>query len=362
MKKIIVLFLFFCLSTAAQQSLGSFAEDDTIHFMWTTVDSTGEPVTRSTDGTVSVYRDNGTTQSTAGITDTEDFDGLTGVHAVTIDLSADAFYTANSDYTVTINGAVVDGVTLNAPIAYFTIENEYMRGTDGANTTTPPTVGQIRTEMETAGGNLALILQDTGTTLPGTLSGLATSSDLATAQVDISSILADTDQLQIRLAAMIEADGADWRFDANALELAPGGDCGDATAANQTTIINHLTDIKGATWSSTTDSLEAIANAISALDVGAGNGDTLVTHNTGGTDELRVVDGNGNGIQDCAIVAYVKSAYDSNPLTATVQATATTAADGRWESPYMMLDTGTTYTLYIYKPGVYGPATADITP
>ncbi len=33
---------------------------------------------------------------------------------------------------------------------------------------------------------------------------------------------------------------------------------GDATAANQTTITDHLTDIKGATWSASTDSLEAI--------------------------------------------------------------------------------------------------------
>jgi hypothetical protein len=33
---------------------------------------------------------------------------------------------------------------------------------------------------------------------------------------------------------------------------------GDATAANQTTIISHLTDIKGGTFDDTTDSLEAI--------------------------------------------------------------------------------------------------------
>lgn len=114
------------LSAFAQQSLGSFIEDDTIHFIWTTVDSSGEPITRSTDGTVSVYKDNGTSQSVAGVTDTEDFDMLTGVHAVTIDLSADAFYATGSNYIVTINGAVVDTVTVNAPIAYFTIENNFV--------------------------------------------------------------------------------------------------------------------------------------------------------------------------------------------------------------------------------------------
>lgn len=200
-------------------------------------------------------------------------------------------------------------------------------------TGTPPTVGQIRTELEGTGTKLSLVL-------------------------------ADTDELQTRFGLMIEADGGDWRFDANALEEAPagGGGGGDATAANQTTIITHLTDIKGATWSSSSDTLEAIRDAIEAIDAGGGSGNTLIDHDFGGTDELRVVDGNGNGIQSVTILAYVASEFAANPLTATVRATARTGPDGRWESPYMMLDEDTEYTLYFFKAGVYGPATTNITP
>lgn len=44
-----------------------------------------------------------------------------------------------------------------------------------------------------------------------------------------------------------------------------GGGGGDATAANQTTIITHLTDIKGATWDST-NSLEAIHDDLAVVD------------------------------------------------------------------------------------------------
>lgn len=164
------------------------------------------------------------------------------------------------------------------------------------------------------------------------------------------------------LNELVENDGGVSRFTANALEQAPSGSGGDATAANQTTIITHLTDIKGATWSSSTDTLEAIANAIAALDVGGGSGDTLVNEDTGGTDALQVTDSSGNGIENVTILAYVASEFASNPATATVRATASTAADGRWESPYMMLDAGTTYTLYFYKQGVFGPATTNITP
>ena len=61
------------------------------------------------------------------------------------------------------------------------------------------------------------------------------------------------------LNELIESDAGVSRFTANALEQGPagGGGGGDATAANQTTIISHLTDIKGVGWAST-DSLVAI--------------------------------------------------------------------------------------------------------
>lgn len=63
------------------------------------------------------------------------------------------------------------------------------------------------------------------------------------------------------LNELVESDLGVSRFTANALEQAPsGGGGGDATAANQTTIINHLTDIKGATFDGATDSLESLRN------------------------------------------------------------------------------------------------------
>lgn len=48
-----------------------------------------------------------------------------------------------------------------------------------------------------------------------------------------------------------------------------GGGGGDATAANQVTIINHLTGMKGTGWDSG-DSLKAIQDGVAALSTGAG--------------------------------------------------------------------------------------------
>jgi len=117
--------------------LGDFAEDSTLHFMWDSADQDGASVTRSGNGEVRVYKDNGATQTTAGVTDTEDFDGLTGVHAVTIDLSADAFYATGSNYTVVLSGATIDSQTVNATLAHFSIQNRVasVSGTVDANLT-----------------------------------------------------------------------------------------------------------------------------------------------------------------------------------------------------------------------------------
>lgn len=105
--------------------LGDYKEDDTVYFLWSTNGADGASITRATNGTVSVYKDNGTSQSTAGITDTEDFDSLTGIHACTIDLSADAFYAVGADYAVVLSGATIDGKSVNAVLAHFSIENRF---------------------------------------------------------------------------------------------------------------------------------------------------------------------------------------------------------------------------------------------
>ncbi len=106
--------------------LGDFPEDATLHHIWSTNDSNGASVTRATDGTVSVYKDNGVAQSVAGITDTEDFDSLTGIHVLTIDLSADAFYVIGSNYSVVLSAATIDGRVVNAVLCHFSIENRYI--------------------------------------------------------------------------------------------------------------------------------------------------------------------------------------------------------------------------------------------
>ncbi len=105
--------------------LGDYEEDSSLYFCWSTNDKNGAAITRAADGTVKVYKNDGTTESVAGITDTEDFDSVTGIHNCKIDLSADAFYATGCDYSVVLVGATIDGETVNAVLAVFSIENRF---------------------------------------------------------------------------------------------------------------------------------------------------------------------------------------------------------------------------------------------
>ncbi len=104
------------------QNLGNRTEDSIIDFKWGTNGADGEAITRAANGTVSVYKANDTSQSTAGVTDSEDFDSITGVHHCRIDTSADAFYEVGKDYQVVLSAATIDGQVVNVPLAAFTIE------------------------------------------------------------------------------------------------------------------------------------------------------------------------------------------------------------------------------------------------
>ena len=143
------------------QYLGDYAEDyATLNFKFSTHKADGTPIALAGTPAVSVYKGNGTTQSTAGITLSVDFDSVTGLNNVLIDLSADAFYAVGNDYSVVITAGTVNGVSVvGTVVAHFSIENRNI-------TAAVPTVEQIRAEIDSNSTQLAAILEDTGTTIP----------------------------------------------------------------------------------------------------------------------------------------------------------------------------------------------------
>lgn len=113
--------------------LGDYAAGGIVDFFWSTNAADGSSITRATKGAISVYRSNNTTQTITGVTDDEDFDSLTGVHHCRVALDTDTdFYTPGSDYAVVLSAATIDGKTVNAVLALFSIENRSQPALPGA--------------------------------------------------------------------------------------------------------------------------------------------------------------------------------------------------------------------------------------
>lgn len=105
---------------------GDFPEDAAVPFFFNTVDTSGEPVTIGGTAAVEVYKDGGLTQSSAGVTITEDFDGVVGLHRGVVDMSADAFYSAASNYAAVVSTGTADAVSIvGGCVAEWSCENRF---------------------------------------------------------------------------------------------------------------------------------------------------------------------------------------------------------------------------------------------
>jgi hypothetical protein len=104
---------------------GDFAAGSTVRIGFNTNDSSGLPTTLAGTPTLAVHKDGSTTQSTAGVSLTVDFDSLTGYHVAVIDLSADGtFYSSGSDFRVYLTAGTVGGTSVvGSLVGSFSIGN-----------------------------------------------------------------------------------------------------------------------------------------------------------------------------------------------------------------------------------------------
>lgn len=192
---------------------GDFPTGATVYLILNTFDSNDPSasvtITNLASTDIHIHKDGGTTQrsSANGITVSIDFDGITGNHLVSIDLSdnTDAgFYAAGSEYQVRMEGTTIDGATINAWIGMFSIARS------GG-------VATILTDTEASQTAEAAILSDTeasqtaeAAVLADTEAAVADTNELQTDWADggrldliLDAALADTEASQTAEAAIL---------------------------------------------------------------------------------------------------------------------------------------------------------------
>ena len=91
---------------------GDFALESTFDIKFTTVSTTGAPTTLAGTPVVSAYPGNSTTELTAGITLTVDFDARTGMHNVRVVATAANGYATATNYALVITTGTVGGTSV----------------------------------------------------------------------------------------------------------------------------------------------------------------------------------------------------------------------------------------------------------
>lgn len=180
-------------------------EDDTLPHLFGSYDGgTGASITLTglavTD--IEIYKDGSTTQRSSdsgySLLDTDgiDFDGITGIHGFSIDLSdnTDAgFYSVGPWYHVVVSAVTIDGQTVSFIACAFRIVSATrgLAGTalpaaaaDAAGGLPISDAGAL--DLDTLNSNIAAILVDTGTTLDAAL---------AVVDANVDAILVDTAEI-----------------------------------------------------------------------------------------------------------------------------------------------------------------------
>lgn len=145
---------------------GDIRLGDTIDIGFDTVSTAGVPTTLAGTPVISAYIGNSTTQLTAGITLTVDFDGVTGMHNARVVATAANGYAAQTNVclritTGTVGGSSVVGYTIGS----FSIENRNQpglsyRGTAAAVGATSLTLPAAANFATNSGVGKTLVLKD----------------------------------------------------------------------------------------------------------------------------------------------------------------------------------------------------------
>lgn len=279
---------------------GDIKEDEPLAWDFNTNSAASAPITLAGSASLAVYKDGGTTQSTAGLTLTVDLDSVTGLHHVAV-VTTNAFYVTGSDYSVVLAAGTVDSISVvGVVVGSFSIENrsvaavktdtaailvdsnelqsdwanggrldvlldaiptDAMRGTDSASLASVCTEARLA-ELDAA--NLPTDVAAIPTTAMRGTDSASTATALATAQSDLTQIKGD---LPTKITKNIAL--ANFMF----LMITASDDITPLTGAT----VTATRSIDGASFASCANSVSEVSNGWYKISLAASdlNGDVI---------------------------------------------------------------------------------------
>lgn len=299
---------------------GDFALGSTIDIKFTTRQfSTGAPFTLAGTPAVAAYPDNSTTEITAGITLTVDFDARTGLNNVRVVATGANGYAAGSSYALVITAGTVDGVSVvGEVVGSFTLERSASFARLGA-----PAGASVSADI-------AAIQADTNDIqgrLPAALVGGRIDASIGAAQANTLTASA--------LAADAVAEIADGVWDEARAGHVTAGTFGEGVASVQG-------NVTGSVGSVATGGITAASIATDAIDADA-IAASAVTEIQSGLSTLTAAEVNAEIVDALSVDTYAEPGLGAPPATATLVQKIGYLYKA-WRN--RTTQTATTYTLY----------------
>jgi hypothetical protein len=183
--------------------IGDFDAGSIVDFKFCTVGTTGAPTVLAGTPSLSVYKNNGTTESAAGVTLTVSFDGVIGLNHVRIDTSADGtFYANGNDFQISVAAGTVGGTSVVGYIlAHFSLRNRgvTLRGITHTGAVIP-TVSTLSGHTAQSGDTYARLGAPAGASIAEDISSKASQSSVTAVDDFVDTEIAD---IQSRLPAAL---------------------------------------------------------------------------------------------------------------------------------------------------------------
>jgi len=204
--------------------VGDIRLGDTFDIKFCTVATTGAPTTLAGSPVVSAYPGNSTTQLTAGITLTVDFDAVTGLHNVRVVATSGNGYATATNYALVITTGTVGGTSVvGYVVASFSIE--------ARSALMPTTAARTLDVTATGAGGVDWANVEAPTTAVG-----LTGTTIATSQV-VASVSGAVGSVTGAVGSVTGAVGSVAAGGITAASIATGAVDADAIAADAVTEI-----------------------------------------------------------------------------------------------------------------------------
>lgn len=314
--------------------VGDFRLGDTLDVKFTTVNTSGVPTTLAGTPVVSAYPGNSTTQLTAGITLTVDFDTVTGLHNVRVVATGANGYATATNYALVITTGTVGGSSVvGYVIGHFSIEaRSALMPTTAARTIDVTATGAAGIDLgnaENQGSTLAL----TGTTV-----ATVTTTTTATNLTNLPAITSNWLTAAGIAAGALDGKG-NWNIGKTGYSLTATTGLGNQTADITGSLSGSVGSVTGAVGSVT----GAVGSVTGAVGSVTGNVGGNVTGSVGSLATQAKADVNAEVVDALNVDTYAE------PGQGTPAATLSLAGKvgfiyKAWRN--RMTQTSTTYSLY----------------